>query len=60
MRDLEVLLLESLIMGLWRSMTLPPSRMVLEEDDEHEARSVLRHMAVEASDAQKISIRFIF
>lgn len=41
-----MLLLESLIMGLWRSMVRPPSRMLLEE--EHEACSMLRHMAVEA------------
>lgn len=51
--------LASLMMGLWRSMALPPPRW-MDGGDEDEASSMVRRMAVEDWDAQKISIPFIF
>jgi len=65
-RSLAGVLFGSVMMGLWRSMALPPKwLMVLEEEEEEEEEEeawllVLRHMAVEACDAQKISMPFIF
>lgn len=53
-------LLESVIMGLWRSMARPPPSRMLEEDEEEEPCSMLRDIAVAACDAQNISIPFIF
>lgn len=58
-----VLLLESLRMGLWRSMTLPPPpprRVVVEGEGDEETCSMLRHMEVAACDEQKMSTFFIF
>lgn len=59
-RDGQTDRLASLMMGLWRSMARSPrSRTVDDEDEGLVLFSMLEHMAVEAWEAHKMSIRFM-